>query len=225
MTLTVASEAFLEGYRLARLQEDVLDAEGLVGEIRGLGSARIPFAFEGVGMALQARDRGLGEERRMPAMFEVTSGEWHIFLKLGIGCALARLGAPLPDDAAELDGYGFQLGLFGGGRAYPAQDRGARYARGLGRATWFSTGGDGPASAAVLSRSDEPAERWRGVGTACAFAGDPKGHARALIKLAGPHALEVRTGATEALRIWSSLTVVAPARVVSVVDTLRAGTP
>ena len=58
MTLALASDAFLEGYRLARLEEDVLDPEQLIGKLLALEHERTPFAFEGAGMALEVRDAG-----------------------------------------------------------------------------------------------------------------------------------------------------------------------
>lgn len=218
MSLATASAAFLEGYRLARVHQEAQCAAGLLPALLDLGHQCTPFAFEGAGMALRVQDERQPEADRVAEMFDFVSPEWHPFLMLGVGCALARIGRPAPDHPVALDGYGFQLGLTGGASTSRLATTGPRMERGLGRAMWFTTGGDAPACAALLRRGLHPEERWRGVGTACAFAGDPKGHAPELARLGRGFESDLRIGAGEALRLWRSLGVEPPSRVHEVVE-------
>lgn len=221
MSLATASAAFLEGYRLARVHQEAPRAPALLQALLDLGHHRTPFAFEGAGMALRVRDEREPEADRVAEMFDFVSREWHPFLMLGVGCALARIGRPAPDDPVALDGYGFQLGLITGASTPRVATTGPRMERGLGRAMWFTTGGDAVACAALLRRGLNLEERWRGVGTACAFAGDPKGHAPELARLGTGFESDLRLGAAEALRLWQSLRAEPPSRVHEVVEAFR----
>ena len=218
MSLATASAAFLEGYRLARAPQEPLCAPTLVQALFDLGHQRTPFAFEGAGMALRVRDQHQPDKDGVAEMLDFVSPEWHPFLMLGVGCALARLGQPAPEHPVALDGYGFQLGLTAGASTASLTSGRPRMERGLGRAMWFSTGGDAVACVALLRRGHHPEERWRGVGTACAFAGDPKRHAAELAKLGTGFESDLRLGAAEARRLWRSLGVEPPSRVHEVVE-------
>ena len=169
-------------------------------------------------MALRVRDERQPDSDRIAAMLDFVSPEWHPFLMLGVGCALARLGQPAPEHPVALDGYGFQLGLTAGASTTSLASGKPRMERGLGRAMWFNTGGDAVACVALLRRGHDPEERWRGVGTACAFAGDPKRHASELARLGTGFESDLRLGAAEALRLWRSLGVEPPSRVHEVVE-------
>ncbi|HSH75321.1 MAG TPA: DUF1702 family protein, partial [Longimicrobiales bacterium] len=202
MTLREASSAFLKGYEMARRDGDSADPAALLDGLAGLRSSIRPFAFEGAAMALAMMDaEGAGE--RCGALIERSDPVWHTFLKLGIGCAWARLGREAPTDPLVLDGYGFQLGLRDGVWGIEGRSMDPPAERGRGRALWFVTGGDGSACAAAISRAaGHRGELWRGVGTACAFAGDPRGHAARLSGLANGLARHVRRGVEQGLQLW-----------------------
>jgi hypothetical protein len=142
---------------------------------------------------------------------------WPPFILLGVGCALARLGTALPGLPLERDGYGFQLGLQHGPPRAAERQGDVHVARGRGRALWFVTGGDAHACArAIAACPADSAALWRGVGTACTFAGDPRGHAPLLPELCGEHVAELRAGAATALALWAALGDVPPrARIAS----------
>lgn len=206
---------------MARAQEDDRDAGALFEGLLSLGRERAPFAVEGAAMALEARDAETGAEG-IPALLIVVDDVWIPFVELGVGCSLARRSEPPPERAGSLDGYGFHVGLFAGGFAAAPRDVGERFFRGLGRATWFSTGGDAHRSVTVVSRLGAHAELWRGLATACVFAGDPKGHAAALREVGSEWEASLRAGASEAMRIWCSLAPSPPARVERAVADLAA---
>lgn len=219
MSLALAQAAFLEGYRLALADESPETAHALLGQLYELGQLRTPFACEGAAMAWRLRDERQ-PRRRVESLFESASPIWHPFLGLGVGCALAKLGQRLPDEPAELDGYGFYTSLFGGVSGVPAELTVPRVERGRGRAFWFRTGGDAAACARLTLSGPYREERWRGVATACAFAGDPRGQAGRLPALAGAFACHLGAGAEEALRLWRSIGGNPPDRVLAVVAAL-----
>ena len=221
MSLTLATSAFLEGYRLARLHEDPLDPPALLDALLELGRLRTPFAVEGAAMAWRLRDEQDDGPRRSDALMTAAACEWHPFLDLGVGCALARIGQEPPTEPTILDGYGFQLGLLVGvsGFRTPAADPHSE--RGRGRALWFTTGGEARACAGAIANATHPDGLWRGVGTACAFAGDPRNQAAHLPGLALEFADDVRAGAESALTLWRSLGGDPPERVLVVLRALR----
>ncbi len=223
MTLELASAAFREGYRLALADDAAAQAPALIGRLHALGHLRTPFAYEGAAMAWRLRDerRPAG---RVDALFSASSPVWHPFLGLGVGCALARLRRNLPDEPAMLDGYGFYVCLFGGVSRATAEPTLPRVERGRGRALWFRSGGDATACAVMIARGPYVEERWRGVATACAFAGDPKGQARLLPVVAAAFSSHLLDGAEEALRLWRSLGEEPPERVLDVVASLAPNT-
>ena len=77
------------------------------------------------------------------------------------------------------DGYGFHQAFFSAqrflGRGFPARPGkwGACYDHGLGRGLFFSADGDGETVTAAVGGMPRNRRKslWRGVGTACAFAG------------------------------------------------------
>jgi hypothetical protein len=205
VSLELAKESFLEGYRLAKLHERPTDAGGLAHTLANLGVRRAPFAFEGAAMAWRLRDAKERHPSFGEALLQAGCPRWRTFIHLGAGCALARLGLPPPSDPVALDGFGFQRGLTAGVSGLGVTSPEDRSARGRGRALWFVTGGAAEACQGALEAVVNPGELWRGVGTACTFAGDPRGHAILLSSLAGLHAEELRQGANEALALWRSL--------------------
>ena len=220
MSLTLASTAFLEGYRLA-LRGDVADApDQLTQAIRGLGPLRAPFATEGAAMAWTLRGARESAPPQLDSLVRVMDACWHPFLRLGVGCALAKLSHPVPDAPDVQDGYGFQHGLTAIAWPPPAGPTPERLDRGWGRGIWFRTGGDADACARLIGDGPASEERWRGIATACAFAGDPEGHAARLRSLSGGRGDPLRSGARDALRTWRSLGT-PPARVHAVVDVLE----
>lgn len=223
MTLDIATAAFLEGYRLGRRHEQSVEPAALLEALGGLDLAERPFAFEGAAMAWEIRDRQDGGVR-MGALFAGSAAEWRTFLLLGVGCAHARLGRAAPTDPIALDGYGFQRGLREGISGIGSAGTSPLAERGRGRALWFVTGGDGPACAAAIQRAETaPAgELWRGVGTACAFAGDPRGHAERLPALAGDSTEELRAGVGQAIELWRALGDGLPRRTARVGDVVLA---
>jgi len=219
LSLELASAAFLEGYGLAMADDSAANAPALIGRLHDLGRLRTPFAYEGAAMAWRLRDerRPAG---RVDALVAASSPVWQPFLGLGVGCALARLGRDLPDEPAMLDGYGFYTCLFRGLSRATAQRTLPRVERGRGRALWFRTGGDAAACALMIASGPYVEERWRGVATACAFAGDPKGQACLLPAVAAVFARHLSDGAEEALRLWRSFGGAPPERLLDVVACL-----
>ncbi|NIX25590.1 MAG: DUF1702 family protein, partial [Actinobacteria bacterium] len=130
---------------------------------------------------------------------------WHPFLALGVGCALAKLRHELPEGPAVRDGYGFQLGLMERGWHPRGRPTTPEVERGRGRGLWFVAAGNADLCARLIGDAPHEDARWRGVGTACAFAGDPLGHAHRLPDLAGPWRPCIVDGARDALRMWRSL--------------------
>ena len=204
MTLSVASDSFMEGYRLALAQGADRDPERIVGEVLALGPRRAPFAFEGAALGCRIQD-----EREAAASTDALLREapaiWRPFLALGVGCALARLHRPPPEDPVVLDGYGFQQGLLAGVSGLGSGCPQPRAERGRGRALWFLTGGRGQACAAVARRSAHAGELWRGIGTACAFAGDPMDQAARLPGLAGGCVGSLSAGVADGVSMWQAL--------------------
>lgn len=217
MTLRLASAAFLEGYALGRRQEDPADSAALLEELAGLDLAKRPFAFEGAAMAWEmsdADDRGDRAQR----LLDGSGPEWRTFVLLGVGCARARLDEGTPTDPLVLDGYGFQTVLRDGVVGLDMPTLGPHAERGRGRALWFVTGGDAPACAGAIGRvGGATDELWRGVATACAFAGDPRAQAGDLTGLAGEQSGAVRAGVEQGVGLWRSLGEV-PARTAAVAD-------
>ncbi len=212
MSLVLASAAFLDGYRLG-LTHEANDLDRLQTALHELGSHRTPFAFEGAAMAWRIRDDRDQTVRHLSTFFEATDTKWHPFLALGVGCALAKLGHPPPPDPVTLDGYGFQLGLLAGISGARIASAGPRIERGRGRALWFITGGEPAACAVTINNGSQVEERWRGVATACVFAGDPKDAATELWSLAVGFQDLLRQGAQDALALWQSLTESPPPRI------------
>jgi len=205
VTLQVATAAFLEGYQIGREHERSTDPTALLAELTALDLSGRPFAFEGAAMAWELRDDQDGAGRSAK-LVELSDPAWRPLLLLGVGCAWARLGRGLPTDPTVLDGYGFQVGLRSGVSGLDRSTASPDAERGRGRALWFVTGGDGPACAAAIRRATGHAqELWQGVGTACAFAGDPRGHAARLPELAGPSAPGLLSGVERAAQLWRSL--------------------
>jgi hypothetical protein len=228
VTLELASDAFLSGYRRARLGRGVSeDIAKLVPDLQNLGLERLPFAVEGAAMALEAMDEERSNRdpttRSLVDTFRsVVPDPWDPFVDLGVGCGLARRAAPLPEHATILDGYGFCVTLFGIASMQPEGEGESPFHRGVGRAVWFRTGGHAQASAALVARLGGLDEHWRGLGTACVFAGDPRNHASLLRDLAEGSMASVRDGAAEALRRWDSLGSLVPERVTRAFDLLSA---
>jgi len=224
VTLDVASAAFVEGYRLGRRHEQRAESAALLDALAARDLAERPFAFEGAAMAQEIRDAQDGGNR-MGDLLARSGPEWRTFLLLGVGCAQARLGRAAPTDPIALDGYGFQLGLregisgIGTARTSPLAERGR------GRALWFVTGGDGAACAAAIQRAEAAVagELWRGVGTACAFAGDPRAHAEVLPSLAGEFSEQLRFGVGRGIELWHGLGGALPPRTVAVGDAVLPG--
>lgn len=224
MSLALTSAAFLEGYRLALADDSPANVHALLGWLHELGRLRTPFAYEGAAMAWRLKDeRQPGG--RVDALFAFAAPEWHPFLGLGVGCAVAKLGGRLPDEPAMLDGYGFYACLFGGVFRVTAECTVPRVERGRGRAFWFQTGGDAEACARLIAQGPYVEERWRGVATACAFAGDPKGQASRLPAVAAAFSSHLQDGAEEALRLWRSFGGEPPERVLVVVAALASHRP
>ena len=86
---------------------------------------------------------------------------------------------------------------------------------------WFATGGDARACARAITNATYAGGLWRGVGTACAFAGDPRNQAAHLPGLALEFADDVRAGAEGALTLWRSLGDDPPERVLVVLRAMR----
>ncbi len=219
MSLEVASAAFLEGYRLAAADASPAKAHALIGQLHDLGHLRTPFAYEGAAMAWR-----LSDERRpggrVEALFAAAPPVRLPFLGLGVGCALSKLGRGLPDEPAMMDGYGFHACLFGGALGGRTEHTRPRVERGRGWALWFRTGGDAAACSQMIARGPYVGERWRGVATACAFAGDPREQASLLTTLAPAFASHLVEGVEEALRLWRSFEEAPPERVLDVVASL-----
>jgi len=220
VTLRLARDAFLRGYRMAYRGAAADDAGALLRAVGALDPDLAPFAFEGAAMAWTVR-----EARERSVRFDdlVTSAEirWRPFLALGMGCAQARLGRPIPDEAAAQDGYGFLHGLLDRSWRPGGEGTSRRVERGRGRALWFTTEGDAEACRRLIGDGACVSDRWRGVAIACAFAGDPRGHASLLPRAAGDRDV-VAEGAREALRLWRSLGT-PPRHVLEVVEAVDRG--
>lgn len=213
MSLEVASSAFLHGYRLAL--EEKGEVETLRPSLLDLESLSRPFAFEGGAMGcrlLDQRDGGGRAER----LASTVDAKWQPLLRLGVGCALARLGVDPPDDAPTLDGYGFQIGLMTGTGARGAATGSPHAECGRGRALWFVTGGRADACAQAIRGAPSADALWRGVGTACAFAGDPLSWAGRLLEIAHGFEHEVVRGVCDAVELWRALEGVPPSRTLEV---------
>jgi hypothetical protein len=167
-------------------------------------------------MACEMRDARDGRARARDLAARVGL-EWRTFLLLGVGCARARLGWPAPEDPIALDGFGFQVGLRDGVSGVTTLALDPLAERGRGRALWFVTGGDGPACAAAIARAaGDAGALWRGVGTACAFAGDPRAQAARLPGLAVDLSEELRLGVRQGIELWLALGCGVPARAATV---------
>ena len=206
---------------MARLHEEPSDPAALLDALLELGRLRTPFAFEGAAMAWRLRDEQDDGPPRSDALAEAAACEWHPFLDLGVGCALARLGREPPTGPTILDGYGFQLGLRVGVSGLRTTTADPYSERGRGRALWFTTDGEASACAGAIANAKYASGLWRGVGTACAFAGDPRNQAAHLPGLALEFADDVRAGAESALTLWRSLGDDPPERVLVVLRALR----
>lgn len=211
MTLSSASQSFLAGYRIALTNGSDRDVDTLIRDVLALGPHRAPFAFEGAGMGCRILDERHGG-RSTEELFQQTDPVWSPFLELGIGCALARLGHPPSQKPMVLDGYGFQRGLLDGVSGHGSGSLPPRAERGRGRAVWFLTGGRGRACVGIAGRSAHPDELWRGIGTACSFAGDPLEQAARLRELAGPYAGSLEAGVAGGVSMWTALDIAIPAR-------------
>lgn len=213
--LQVARSAFVKGYEIVLRHAADGAVRSIPPRLAALGPARLPFAFEGAGKALR-----MGQERppfrpSVAELMEITDERWHLFLRLGVGCAEARLGSPAPEHPEVQDGYGFQLGLLYGASGQLRTDLDA-VAHGLGRAAWFVSGGHGETCASLLCGRALMAAHWRGIGMACVFAGDPMSQASSLPEIAGRYADDVRQGGRRALELWRWLAPeVVPARVLA----------
>ena len=205
MSLVAAKMAFHRGHRLGRLHPSESPPKALLEALQSLDPCDAPFAHEGAGMALRLRTDGDPDRSSVESFLEISAKEWRPFILIGIGCGLAKLRSPAGDDPFIRNGFGFQLGLAEGVSARAGSEETPDSARGRGRALWFLTGGDGDASARSIRGSRYESDLWRGVATACTFAGDPRNHALRLPTLARVFAGELEAGATDALRLWRAI--------------------
>jgi hypothetical protein len=198
-----AAAVFLDGYRVSLESKD---PERTLHALEHMDLLEAPFAFEGAAMGFRIQDGDSPEAERSAAFVAAASPRWHPLIRLGVGCGVARLGLGPPALPLELDGFGFMTGVLGLGRRPVLEPISPHSARGRGRALWFTSGGDARACARAVRRAatGKP-ELWRGVATACTFAGDPKGEAAMLLELSGDHAAHVAAGAAAALALWTSL--------------------
>ena len=201
MSLRVAAAAFQEGYRLARIRT----GEGLREALRALGAERTPFAVEGAAMASYLRSSGTGHDAPLATLLEWDGGIWTPFVRLGAGCAAARLAEPPPEDPMAQDGFGFQSILTAGVSGHRLESGSTPLSRGQGRALWFVLDGDAPACVRRLADVPNPEGLWRGLGTACTFAGDPRDHAERLAEMSERHHDDLTLGARDALALWDSV--------------------
>ena len=213
MSLEVASSAFLEGYRLALEGKEEIKA--LVRGLLDLAPMSRPFAFEGGAMGCRLLDQRDGG-RRTERFSSDADEKWGPLVRLGVGCALARLKIDPGDDPLTLDGYGFQVGLITGIAAPGEPTRSPHSERGRGRALWFVTGGRADACAQAIHGVPSADALWQGVGTACAFAGDPLSWASGLLEVAHGFENEVKRGVYEAVELWCALEGVPPGRTIDV---------
>lgn len=205
MSLVAAKAAFHQGYRLGRLHLPESPPKALLEALRSLDPCDAPFAHEGAGMALRLRTDGDPDRSTVESFLESSAREWRPFILIGIGCGLAKLRRPAGDDPFIRNGFGFQQGLAEGVFAREGRDETPDSARGRGRALWFLTGGDSEACARNIRGLRIEPDLWRGVSTACTFAGDPRDHAPLLLSLAGSFAGEVEAGASDALQLWRAI--------------------
>lgn len=203
MSLRLARDAFLEGYRIASAGQAAHDAAALYEALGALAPIRAPFAFEGAAMAWTVREKREGSVR-LECLTAAADARWQPFLALGMGCGFAKLGCGVPEEPFAQDGYGFLQGLVRRVWGLREQDTTAHIERGRGRALWFRTEGDADACAGHIGSGSFVGERWRGVATACVFAGDPNWHA-ARLSAAGGLEAALAAGADEALRLWQTL--------------------
>lgn len=181
------AEGLALGYNVA-LHDD--DPSAIVVQMQGIDRAYTGFAYEGVGMGLQARDLLAPRGRRLAAFVD-GPGSRHIYpVLVGAGLALARLRRnPTPHldrfdpvvGWAVLDGYGFHAGFFERrhyvfGNAQPthlAAPYRSLFDQGLGRAIWFASGGVVESAAATVASlsANRHGDLWNGVGMACAYGG------------------------------------------------------
>lgn len=213
MSLEVASSAFLDGYRLAL--QGTGEIETLLPALLDLEPLSRPFAFEGGAMGCRLLDRRDGGQRT-ERFVSTAEGKWEPLIRLGIGCALARLRLDPPDDPRTLDGYGFQVGLMKGTSASSEPTRSPHSECGRGRALWFVTGGRADACARAIHGAASSDSLWRGVGTACAFAGDPLSWVSRLLEVAQGFENEVSRGVHDAVELWCALEGVPPDRTLKV---------
>ncbi|MDX1493988.1 MAG: DUF1702 family protein, partial [Longimicrobiales bacterium] len=203
MSLELATSSFLEGYRIVSAAGPDRSPRPIVTKLLELEELSTPFAFEGAAMAWTVLDHREGH-RSLASLVESAGEAWTPFVDLGHGCGLARIGSTPSGGDLVLDGYGFQLGLAAGISGMGRESPTPRSERGRGRALWFITGGEAGACAAAFGRASHPSELWRGLGTACAFAGDPLDNASRLPELAGVYGGDLRAGIQDAADLWSS---------------------
>ncbi|HEV3000550.1 MAG TPA: DUF1702 family protein, partial [Solirubrobacteraceae bacterium] len=209
--LELVGRTFVAGYRAA-LADD--DPPALAARLDDVDAELRGFAYEGAAMALALLDQVLPVRRRLAA-FLAGPGEPHVYMvHVGAGWALARLRRgpralaaldPLLRSLA-LDGYGFHSGYFAprrhlGEQRVPRRLTGyaARaFDQGLGRCSWFATGGEAARAAGVIARF--PAVRrpdlWSGLALAVTYAGPASEEALRVLRTAGaPHAPHLAQGA------------------------------
>ncbi len=220
MILDRASRTFLEGYRVGL--ERAWDMDALYRILLDFDPELRPFAFEGGAMAARTRDC-VDSGGRAGALLGLVDPAWDPLVRLGIGCALARLGTDLPADPMTADGFGFQVGLKSGTVVSDAGLGSAEADRGRGRALWFAAQGRLDVCVGRISGRASAGALWRGVATACAFAGDPYGEAERLLGAGGGFEEEIRAGVRHAAALWTALEGEAPARTVAVERAVRAG--
>jgi hypothetical protein len=247
-------ETFISGFNRAlqagtpaELRRSV---EELTPELRG-------FAIEGAAMGYAISDALMLGGGRLRAWLEHSADDFGYLAHVGAGWALARV--PWRRSAIlrhldpvhvwlAFDGLGFHDAYFyptriAGGWRRLSRDYAARaYDQGVGRAAWFSSGGDIARTAAAIARLDTSRhdDLWAGLGLAVSYAGgastaevqqarEAAGGARLALAQGAAFAAEARARAhhvpphtSEAVRILTGLD---PDNVVQIVRRIRQSLP
>lgn len=200
-------DAFVHGYDAA---VDLDAAEAIAARVGQLPAELRGFSWEGVGMALDLRDRLMNPlgGTLLPTVLASPPGRANEYmLYVGVGWAMARIGLWSGWTERRLgptfrgliwDGLGFHDAFFDpdrilGGEARKGMDEGQRrgWYQGVGRALWFILSADVPAVLTALPTFPEAnrADVWAGLGLATTYAGLASDEVlRTLHAAAGPHA-------------------------------------
>ncbi|WP_433023247.1 DUF1702 family protein [Kribbella sp. CA-294648] len=180
-------QSLADGYN-ASLEDPSLEV--LIPRLEAADPPLHGFAYEGAAMGLHVLDLLAPRKDRITSLLAAEGGRHMATVYVGVGMAAARLHRKperMLNDLdpvlgwAVIDGYGFHEGFFARRRSIDKQiipphvSPAGRpvYDQGLGRSIWFSSAGQVPLVARIISAFDphRRGDLWSGAAIACSFAG------------------------------------------------------